>query len=143
MSKKIILIVLSVGILGYLGFKFFIDGMNKPCSPPDRPTGLPSTAEWFGGCDGGNWIELLSLDDGKYHFKIYRDWDGVLVMDADFVLEGCNGLTLTADSWKKLITYYNQEDSFAVLAVNGKPGCRLKSLYPAYGGEDWKTLQDK
>jgi hypothetical protein len=143
MSKKVILIVISVGIFGYLGFRFFIDGMNRPCSPPERPTGLPANAKWFGGCDGGNWIELISSTDSKYRFKVYRDWDGVLSMDADFVVEGCDKLEITSENWIGLISYYNQSDSLAYIMIKDQSDCRLKSVFPAYGGEDWEVLQEK
>lgn len=69
MSKKIILIVALFGVLGYLGFRFFVPGMNKPCDPPEIPTGLSLNAKWYGGCDGGNWIELVSVSDKKYRLK--------------------------------------------------------------------------
>lgn len=143
MSKKIILIVALVGILGYLGFRFFVRGMNKPCDPAERPTGLPLTAKWYGGCDGGNWIELISITDNKYRFKVYRDWDVALNMDADFIPEDCNQLNLTDKNWDKLISYYTQDDSAAYITIKNKTDCRLKSVYPAYGGEDWEILREK
>lgn len=143
MSKKIILIVALVGVVGYFGFRFFVSGMNKPCDPPERPTGLSSNAKWHGGCDGGNWIELVSISDNKYRFKVYRDWDGVLNMDADFVPENCNQLNLTDKNWDALISYYTQDDSSVYITIKNETDCRLKSVYPAYGGEDWEMLQEK
>lgn len=141
--RKIIMILAVVGVLGYVGFRFFIQGMNRPCDPPERPTGLPLTAKWFGGCDGGNWIELVSTTENKYRLKVYRDWDGVLNMDADFVPENCGQLNLDDKNWDQIISYYTQDDSGTFITIKNYNDCRLKAVYPAYGGEDWEALQEK
>lgn len=56
-----------------------------------RPPEVPISAVWSGGCDGGNWVEYVSTDlDGLHRFKIYRDYDGFLQVDAKFKADSCS-----------------------------------------------------
>jgi hypothetical protein len=141
--RKIIVIVAVIILILFIGYKYFDYSMTQPCDPPSRPQGLPASAKWYGGCDGGNWIELVSISDNKYRFKVYRDWDGVLNIDADFVPENCSKLNLTDRNWDGLISYYTQDDSSVYITIKNEANCRLKSVYPAYGGEDREILQEK
>jgi hypothetical protein len=48
--------------------------LRQPCSAPDRPRGVPPGSHWAGGCDGGNWFELLgAVEPGRYQLRIYHD----------------------------------------------------------------------
>jgi hypothetical protein len=57
-------------------------GCNLQSGEPDapaRPSGVPATALWAGGVDGGNFI-LMSpgKNDGSYPLKVYHDQTGEL-----------------------------------------------------------------
>jgi len=100
--------------------------MSRPCEPPPKPLKVPNEARWFGGCDGGNWIELISIVDNKYRFRIYQDWSGELEVDEEFVPEGCNGAFITLENWKGTISHFDQDGTFNyITTINGK--CKLKS----------------
>lgn len=142
MKKAIVLGVIII-LISLIGYKYLEQLINQPCDPPTKPLNVPAKAKWYGGCDGGNWIELISISDKKYRFKVYRDWDGTLNMDADFISENCINLSLTTENWEELVTYYIQDDSSVYITIRNETNCRLKSVYPAYGGEDWKMLQEK
>ncbi len=104
---------------------------------------------WFGGCDGGYWILLSDIKDGKYRFKIYRDWDGVLEFDADFIYKDsdCTGIGMSKKNWANyVLSYRSGLDSLEYIDLKmeaqGKHCC-LKCLYPAYGGENWDIIKEK
>lgn len=146
--KRTARIILISGVLLLGGYFFFGWFFNQPCIPPAKPKDVPIQAEWFGGCDGGNWIQLVSTNDEKYRFRIYRDWDGNLQMDADFVVKECNGLTLDHSNFAKVIAYYslglNDEVRLEVRSETGQQiNCYLELAPPAYGGEDWDVVKEK
>jgi hypothetical protein len=144
--KKILIafigLILLAGVLIYL---FRNELFYQPCSPAEKPHNVPSGAIWKGGCDGGNWIELISIDGEKYRFRIYRDWDGVLQMDADFILVDCNGIALNSSNWRSYIGAYLNE----AISIHNQSNedqnqhCVLKPVYPAYAGEEWEIIKEK
>lgn len=143
---KILLIGLVVLVaLGFAGYKYLNWSFNQPCDPPNRPSSVPQNAIWAGGCDGGNWIELISVDDEKYRFRIYRDWDGELNMDADFIPTECDPVDLNKDNWQDRVAYYAQrsDSSVAIILKGTNKTCSLTSVYPAYGGDDWEVIKEK
>lgn len=143
--KKWILIIIVVGLLGLLSKYIFT---KKPCLPPERPESVPKTAIWSGGCDGGNWIELVEIKESKYRFRIYLDWNGELLMDADFKLKNCKTYNLNNTNWDTTVCCYSHSlDSTVVLSVTQNADenrrCHLQSIYPAYGGSDWEIIKEK
>lgn len=133
----LILMVLGAGYL-YINWAF-----RQPCPPPEKPSTVPSGAVWKGGCDGGNWIELISINNGKYRFRIYRDWDGVLEMDADFQLVECNTVELNFSNWILYTSAYLNESIGIDERLSENINCHLKAVFPAYGGEEWEILKEK
>jgi hypothetical protein len=116
--------------------------------PPERPEPVPKTAIWSGGCDGGIWIELVEIKENKYRFRIYLDWNGELLMDADFKLKNCKTYNLNSNNWDTTVCCYAHSlDSTVVLGIVYKADenrkCHLQSLYPAYGGNDWEIIKEK
>ncbi len=93
-------------------FKIFVN-IGVGCDPPQKPNKVPNSAVWKGGCDGGNWIELVSVEKEKIRFRIYRDWNGKLILDADFEYKGCTEFRLTKSNWIKCIAGF----------INGNIGC--------------------
>jgi hypothetical protein len=142
-KMKFVIVFGAIILLLYICVRYFDYLMNQPCDPPARPSKVSANAKWFGGCDGGDWIELVKCEENRYRFRIYRDWDGVLNMDADFVPENCDKLQLTSKNWEGLISHYTRGDSVVYIEVKNEKNCRLKFVYPAYDGDDWKGLQEK
>ena len=123
--------------------------LKQPCSSPPKPNNLSDTVMWSGDCDGGNWIELVDIKDNVYRFRIYQDYDGVLLMDADFMLKNCNNKVIDMENWQtRVCCYSNSMDSLVRLGIKniGNEDCNngyLESIYPAYGGVDWEIIQEK
>ena len=133
MNKKVkILSVMAIIVVTLFLFnKWFF---NQPCLPPDRPTELTDKALWFGGCDGGNWIELVGINtkENKYRFRIYRDYNGSLVMDADFKMVNCEKTDiLNENNWSNLLVSYLNEN----IGVKGVE-CYLEVINPPYETEE-------
>lgn len=143
--KKWIFIFLAFAVVGIVFYKWFF---NQPCVPPDKPSTVPASAIWSGGCDGGEWIDLVSVTDKKYRFRIYRDWNGDLMMDADFKFDG-KAFDLNERNWTDKVCCYTQSlESEVLLKVvsdnqDTKTHYQLKSVYPAYGGDDWEVIKEK
>lgn len=135
--KLIIGVIAIIILLVFLGLKWFANSSNQPCPEPDKPEVVPSSAVWKGGCDGGTWIELVSIENDSYRFKVYRDYDGALLLDANFQPKGCEQLIISKSNWSSEIEHFINES----IVLNSK--CRLIPIYPAYGGEDWKAREEK
>jgi hypothetical protein len=132
MKKAIIIILVVLIVVVLLTVIFFKYGsFGNGCPPPDKPKNVPLEAVLKGGCDGGNWIELVEIKEDKCRFRIYRDWNGALILDADFKYVNCNGFRLTKSNWVDHVAYFGEAIEFF-----DKPGindrCRLEPVYPAY-----------
>lgn len=127
--KKGILMLILLAICGIIFWKWF---SNQPCLPPDRPT-LPKEAVWKGGCDGGNWIELVLIEKEKVRFRIYRDWNGELILDADFKYKDCGIFKLTNINWTEHIAYF--DETLVIYESSDLGKCHLEPIYPAYQDE--------
>ena len=125
--KKWLIIILALIVFGILFSKWFF---NQHCEPPKKPNGVPVSAVWKGGCDGGNWIELVSIKNDTLRFKIYRDWNGDLLLDADFEYVNCNSFRLTASNWVEHIAYFGEALEIYEKLNVGK--CRLTPITPVY-----------
>lgn len=103
------------------------------CPPPRKPNSVPDLAVWEGNCDGGNWIELVSVKAGRFRFRIYEARRGNLLLDADFEYRDCDAFRLTEANWTEhIINFgYALELGHTPEAEYG-PRCRLEPVYPAY-----------
>lgn len=138
--KKLILSIFVVSVIIVIGWFLVKLSSNWNCDSPQKPVSVPQSAVWRGGCDDGNWIDLVNIYQNKYRFRIYRDWDGALEMDADFEAENCFGLIITHLNWKEVVaTYLNETMNIG----QGKIKCELKPVYPAYGGNQWEIIAEK
>ncbi len=141
--------ILSIGLIvllafGFAGYKYINWAFNQPCDPPERPEGVPIEAKWFGGCDGGSWLEFVEYrkDENKYRFRIYLDYVATVMLDADYTItEGCS-----ATSYSRDISILNKigriESYFKKLYFIDTQECYLKPIYPANGGDYWEILKE-
>ena len=108
---------------------------KKKVNEPDRLKNVPSEAIWGGHLDGGFWFELIQkYDSTKYRFRIYNDYKGDLVLDADFIKSDIAKKLDVSDKKdiKKIVFMYKY------LKMND---IELKPVYPAYGGSHWETAK--
>lgn len=132
--KKWIFIILGIIGLLLLFCKLFVS-IGGGCDPPEKPRSVPEKAVWKGDCDGGSWIELVSIKKEKARFRIYRDWNGDLILDADFQYKDCDTFRLTKTNWIKHIAYF---ESTLEIYESSNEGfrCHLSPIYPVYNEED-------
>lgn len=143
-SIKFILIgLLFIFLLVFVRMKWLNWTERLPCPQPERPTGVPYQAVWKGGCDGGLWIQLLETKENKFRFKIYHDFNGELLLDADFILENCDDFILSETNWKEYITWYSGQFIGIKNLVDSKNWkCKLRPIFPAYAGKDWEIMKE-
>jgi hypothetical protein len=95
---------------------------------------IPSNAIYGGHLDGGFWFEFVkNYDNLKYRFRIYNDYNGKLVLDADFLVNKNKKLLVNSEKDIDNILFM-----FKYLKINE---IDLKPVYPAYGGAYWETVK--
>lgn len=120
-----------IGIIIVCIILFILWTLKQPCKRWEKPKNVPISAIWKGGCDGGNWIELVDIRTDTIRFRIYRDWSGELILDADFVLGNCNILHLTRSNWDSCIDYFDGERLYyRTQTINSH--LQLIPILPAY-----------
>ena len=139
MTKKALLVflILLVLIAGSVGILL----QKKPCGEPAKPEGVPRTAIWNGGCDGGYWLDLVEAKGAKYRFRLYLDYTAEVVMDADFVLnDSCKIPLPQKDHILNKVTIVEEDK---ILIYHENQNCYLQPVYPAYGGSSYKIIKEK
>jgi hypothetical protein len=129
-----ILTALSIGI--YVFLTWFISGPRNP----ERLANIPINAVWHGSSDGGYWFELVErYTSEKFRIRIYNDYDGSLLLDADFIPfnENCQGFLKKEDLLENIIFYNNTHIQTKTTQ------CTYKPVFPAYGGEEWEVIKEK
>lgn len=126
------LIILIVSIMLFAIWLF-----NKPCNEFEKPANVPVSAIWKGGCDGGNWVELVDIRVDTIRFRIYNQSIGDLMLDADFVPANCDDLQLTKTNWNKYISFFDGTILYTKFVSNDHY-CRLVPIFPAYYEEKIK-----
>jgi len=130
---KIKLLYLFTGIIIFTvcTILFFNWLFKQPCKEWEKPANVPVSAIWKGGCDGGNWVELVDIKADTIRFRIYSDWNGDLILDADFVSENCNNLLLTKANWSEYITYFDGTKLYSKIQLDSGYS-HLVPIFPAY-----------
>ncbi len=124
--------IIIIGIILFITWLF-----KQPCKQWEKPANVPISAVWKGGCDGGNWVELVDIKTDTIRLRIYRDWSGELILDADFVSKNCNNLHLTKANWNKYIDYFDGTKIYSKIQLNSSY-CQLIPVFPAYYEEKIK-----
>lgn len=136
MKKKYNTLFGLIGIILLLGMSFYIwliTGGNN--TNPTRFNNIPESSVWIGGADGGFWFSVVDIDSIKmiYRFRIYNDYNGELVMDADFVKDSiCNNKFPLNKSILKEIRFFDFDK------IEMSNNCKLNMIKPAYGGSFWE-----
>ena len=98
----------------------------------EKPENVPDSAVWVGGCDGGNWIELVDFKEDTIRFRLYADWNGELILDADFVYQKKDDTRLTKANWDKYLNYFDGEVICTQIIRDDNRYCLLIPVFPAY-----------
>ena len=68
---------------------FLVAGCNSTPTPPSRPNGVPLTAVWAGGPDGGSFIECVYDVSKKLNLcTVYSDFKGDVIAHGFFNISG-------------------------------------------------------
>ena len=86
--------------------------------PKKMPEGVPASAVWKGGTDGGCWIELVYIKGDTIRFRFYEDYGGLLVDDVAFVPDKGEHLSLTAQNWFDSVGFFDGENVYLQKVVN-------------------------
>ncbi len=125
-----------IGIVLLLGIGFYIWIIIGRSNPnPTRFNNIPESSVWIGGTDGGYWFNIIDIDSINkiYRFRIYNDYNGELVLDANFVKDSvCNNKLPLNKSVLKEIKFF---DFDKIVLLNN---CMLIMIKPAYGGVFWE-----
>lgn len=133
-TKRLYLTVIITIIVLFIIWLF-----ERPTTQWKRPKNVPISAIWKGHFDGGSWLELVEIKKDTIRLRIYRDWNGDLLLDADFVTENGSNLQWTKDNWSEYISFFDGN----VCGVSSKIAkdsiaCRLIPISPVYYKEGLK-----
>ena len=87
---------------------------NCKTGAPSKVKGIPETAFWAGGVDGGQWYLLDSVNKANQtiNCKIYNDHSGELIVDKKFKLH-CTGSD-TDINWDDLEREFRSYDGTTI-----------------------------
>ena len=95
-----------------------LSGLSVGCETnlaPRRPKGVPGSAVWAGGPDGGSWIECkVALDQRGCFCTVYDEWTGEVSAHGTFIPRD-TGASVRADELK-----YEFFDGTAIVLNNGR-----------------------
>ncbi|MDR0667365.1 MAG: hypothetical protein LBF90_01950 [Prevotellaceae bacterium] len=123
------IVIVIASIILFIAWLF-----KQPCEEWEKPSNVPISAVWKGGCDGGRWVELVRIKADTIRFRIYHDWNGTLELDADFIYENCNNLQLTKTNWVEYVSCFDGIYLYTDFVIDSRY-CRLVPIFPAYYGE--------
>jgi len=133
MRKKNKLIFFTIAIISIIaiGFYFWLMTSNNP-KTPERLESIPKSAVWIGGVDEGFWYDIVDVNSIKktYRFRIYDDYEGDLVIDADFKKDNSCDNEYPLD--KSILQKIN---FFSFDKIGMFDNCELVMIEPAYGGK--------
>ena len=129
-KKKFIFWIIAIFIILVVSFYFWLMTSNNP-KPPERLASIPETATWIGSVDEGFWYDIVSVNEAKktYRFRVYNDYKGDLVMDANFKKDSlCDKEYPLNKGVLQKINFFNFDK------IGMIDNCALKIVEPAYGG---------
>ncbi|MCE5309247.1 MAG: hypothetical protein LLG20_16525 [Acidobacteriales bacterium] len=101
------------GLLPLAGWFMLLTGCNNAHAPA-RPEGVPHSAVWAGGVDGGAFVDCSpSHDGGPNPCTVYHDGTGGVLSSGRFVVEGTKW-GATADK----LQYYGAPDGMSIFLKN-------------------------
>src|SRR5690242_1295105 len=99
--------------------------------PPDRPKGIPESANWAGGWDGGSWVDCSTGATEEYNRCQIFDEQGVLIFTSGYRLRNLNRAA------ERTELRYRYVDGTAILLRGGLV------LDPVAGKPDEKDLPNR
>ena len=131
-NKKNGLILTIIIFLLVIGAFIFVNKINDTHI---RSKNIPKTAIWKGGKDDGFWFDIVQIDRAKktYRFKIYNEYDGDLVLDANFIKD--TNCVINYPLNEQIIDKINYFNFDNIVMIDD---CKLLMIKPAFGGTFWE-----
>jgi hypothetical protein len=105
---------------------------------PNKLANIPPTAIWRGAEDEGFWFDLVTIKQNSFRMRVYNDYNGAVVLDADFSDSGLCKQHLDKNIMDSICYFeFNKTDSIRYFGFNKivlNNGCEFKAVYPPYGG---------
>lgn len=131
MKRNLKIVLLGIILLFALVIAIWYKIRIPDESRPNKLLNIPKNAIWKGAEDEGFWFEIISINSTQktYRIKIYNDYNGELVVDADFIKQdSCKSELPLNKEIIKQIAY------FEFNKIEMKNDCSLKIIKPVYGG---------
>ena len=95
---------------------------SVPLPAPSKVAGVPKKAIWYGGSDGGCWIEVAGVIDNKlYQLNFFNDFTGEKQDSGVFRLcDNCSSITLDSVALVKQISGYDGQSVILSITKNDK-----------------------
>ena len=137
MRKTAIIMVSILTIILIVGLSFWIYIRVPNRDFPVRLNNIPQETIWRGGIDEGFWFQLVGIDtiEETYRIRIYNDYNGELVIDADF--ENNHHCDTKYPLNKDIFQYISY---FEMDKIEMKDDCKLIIVKPTYGGTYWEEI---
>ncbi|MDG1315083.1 MAG: hypothetical protein P8P29_06125 [Flavobacteriaceae bacterium] len=139
MKKYIIFWSITIlSIIIAIGFYLWLMTSNN-IKPPTILPNIPKSATWIGGADEGFWFDIVEInkEEKVYRFKIYNDYKGDLVLDADFKKDSaCNKEYYLDKRILEKIIFFNFDK------IGLTDNCELNMIQPGYNGTFLKADND-
>ena len=100
---------------------------TRDAAVPARIQGIPDSAFWVGGVDGGNWYLVKNIDANKNsaYINLYHDFTGELLLSKIFTLKCPVDNQVSIDDLQTQIVAFDGE-KIIIRAGNGKRNCLLQ-----------------
>lgn len=107
-KKIIILLVILLVILVLAGTSIYIifNYFPSKITVPTKPNNVPESAIWYGGPDGGVWINVskYNKNDNSFYCRVYSDSTGIVRDEGWFIYDYSD--TINLDVLKDTIMGY-------------------------------------
>jgi hypothetical protein len=107
-GRVVLFAAIGLAVLLAVGIAVIYLLYGEPDTGRTRPANVPASARWYGGQDGGNWIDCFAASDSANHFActIYDDYQGSLIYKGMFALKGAH---TAVSELKDLLAFYDGE----------------------------------
>ena len=101
---------------------FLVNCNSSVSTPPEKVLGIPSNAKWYGGVDGGVWVEVVKAINNKvYQLNIFNDITGEKQDSGVFELcASCDCLPIDSLTVINNISGYDGEKIYLSMQLNGE-----------------------
>lgn len=138
-----LILIVSAFVSLFIGIKWF----DENCADnifPDKLSNIPELSFWRSTCKEGFWFNFVEFDKNinSIRIRIYNDYDGSLVYDANFRPDSSCCISLfEINNLAKQIKVYDRNNNLNNILLEND-SCTLYPILPAFGGIFWELYQE-